>query len=137
MVWPLAPLDGFTRYLRVDRGLSTLTVEAYVSDVGRFLARCEGSDLRELTAAEVSTALLGELDHRSPATVRRYGVSLRSFLRYYHLSGLIDADLSASALPVSGRRRSLLPKGLTEPQTTMLLHSCDRRRAAGGGAITR
>ena len=73
VVWPLAPLDGFTRYLRVDRGLSTLTVEAYVSDVGRFLARWEGSDLRELTAAEVSTALLGELDHRSPATVRRYG----------------------------------------------------------------
>ena len=29
VVWPLAPLDGFTRYLRVDRGLSTLTVEAY------------------------------------------------------------------------------------------------------------
>ena len=129
--WSLALLDGFTRYLREDRGLSALTVDAYVSDVCRFLARCEGSDLRDLTAAEVSTAVLGEVADRSPATVRRYAVSLRSFLRYCYLSGLIDADLSASALPVSGRRRSLLPKGLTQSQTTMLLRSCDRRRAAG------
>ena len=42
---PSAPLDGFIRYLREDRGLSTLTVEAYLSDVGRFLSRWEGSDL--------------------------------------------------------------------------------------------
>ena len=129
--WSLALLDGFTRYLREDRGLSALTVDAYVSDACRFLTRRKGSDLRDLTAAEVSTAVLGEVADRSPATVRRYAVSLRSFLRYCHVSGLIDADLSASALPVSGRRRSLLPKGLTESQTTMLLHSCDRRRAAG------
>ena len=91
--WSLALLDGFTRYLREDRGLSALTVDAYVSDVRRFLARCEGSDLRDLTAAEVSTAVLGEVADRSPATVRRYAVSLRSFLRYCYLSGLIDADL--------------------------------------------
>lgn len=131
VVWPVALVDGFTRYLRDDRGLSTLTVDAYVSDVGRFLTRWGGSDLGELTAAEVSSAVLGELEDWSPATVRRYGVSLRSFLRYCHLSGLVDADLSAAALPVSGRRRSLLPRGLTAAQTTLLLHSCDRRRAAG------
>lgn len=95
----LAPLDGFTRYLREDRGLSALTVDAYVSDVGRFLARWDRSDLRVLTAVEVTTALLGELDHKSPATVRRFGVSLRSFLRYCHLSGLVDAAcFGASAL---------------------------------------
>jgi integrase/recombinase XerD len=47
------------------------------------------------------------------------------------MSGLIDADLSESALPVSGRRRSLLPKGLTAAQATMLLRSCDRRRVVG------
>ena len=64
--WSLALLDGFTRYLREDRGLSALTVEAYVSDACRFLAGREGSDLRDLTAAEVSTAVLGEVADRSP-----------------------------------------------------------------------
>ena len=136
VVWPLAPLDGFTRYLRVDRGLSTLTVAAYVSDVGRFLARWEGSDLRELTAAEVSTALLGELDHRSPATVRRYGVSLRSFLRYCQLSGLIDADLSASALPVSGDGvRCCLRGSLSRRRRCCCIPATGAVRL--GGAITR
>ena len=40
-----ALLDGFTRYLRAERGVSALTVDAYLSDVRRFLARRGGSDL--------------------------------------------------------------------------------------------
>jgi hypothetical protein len=39
----------------------------------------------------------------SPASVRRYAVGLRSFLRYIQLAGLIETDLSASVLPVSGQ----------------------------------
>jgi integrase/recombinase XerD len=126
-----ALLDGFTRYLRAERGVSALTVDAYLSDVRRFLARCGGSDLGELTAAEVSKAVLGEVASRSPASVRRYGCALRSFLRYCYLAGLIEHDLSAAALPVSGRRRSLLPQGIGPAQAKALLGACDRRRATG------
>jgi site-specific recombinase XerC len=67
----------------------------------------------------------------SPGSVRRYGCSLRSFLRYCYLVGLVDRDLPAAALPVSGRRRSLLPKGITATQAKALLRACDRRRASG------
>src|SRR6266699_1974528 len=104
-------LAGFVGYLRGERGVAALTVDACVSDVRRFLAHRGGSDLGDLTAAEVSKAVLGEVAGRSPASVRRYGCALRSFLRYCHLAGLIESDLSAAALPVSGRRRSLLPQG--------------------------
>jgi integrase len=52
-------------------------------------------------------------------------------LRYCHLAGLIESDLSAAALPVSGRRRSLLPQGISDEQARALLRACDRRRAAG------
>jgi integrase/recombinase XerD len=132
---PVSPrealLDRFGGFLREERGLSVLTVQAYVCDVRRFLDRCGCSDLRDLSASHVSSAVLAEIAGRSPATVRRYGVSLRSFLRYCHLSGLIGSDLSESALPVSGRRRSLLPKGLSDSQMTSLLSCCDRRRASG------
>jgi len=122
---------GFVSYLRRERGVAAVTVDAYVSDVRRFLAHRGGSGLGDLTAAEVSQAVLGGVAGRSPASVRRYGCALRSFLRYCHLAGLIENDLSAAALPVSGRRRSLLPQGISGEQARALLRACDRRRATG------
>jgi integrase/recombinase XerD len=124
-------LDGFVCYLRRERGVTVLTVDAYVSDVRRFLAHRGGNDLGELTAADVSKAVLSQVAGRSPASVRRYGCALRSFLRYCYLAGLLEHDLSAAALPVSGRRRSLLPQGITPTQAKALLGACDRRRAVG------
>lgn len=124
-------LDGFIGYLRSERGVSELTVEVYVAEVRRFLTGLGASELRGLTATDVSRAVLGEVGLRSPATVRRYGCALRSFLRYCYLSGLVDLDLSAAVLPVSGRRRSLLPQGITPTQAKALLGACDRRRASG------
>jgi len=113
-----ALLDGYTRYLRAERGVSAVTVDAYLSDVGRFLARRGGSDL-------------GEVASRSPASVRQSGCTLRSFLRYCYLAGLVGHDLSAAAPPVSGRRRSLLRQGIGPAQAKALLGACDRRRATG------
>jgi len=123
--------DGFAGYLRSERGVTELTVGVYVADICRFLVGRGGGDLSELTAAEVSKAVLGQVTRWSPASVRRYGCSLRSFLRYCYLVGLVDRDLSAAALPVSGRRRSLLPEGITPTQAKALLRACDRRRASG------
>jgi site-specific recombinase XerD len=126
-----ALLAGFVDYLGEQRCVSPLTIEAYMSDARRFLERRGRGCLRELTASDVSSAVLDELDGRAAATVRRFACSLRAFLRYARLAGLIDGDLSAAVLPVAGRRTSLLPLGLTEAQTRALLHSCDRRRAVG------
>lgn len=124
-------LDGFAGYLRSERGVTELTVDVYVGGIRRFLVDRGGGDLSELTAADVPEAVLGQVTRWSPASVRRYGCSLRSFLRYCYLVGLVDRDLSAAALPVSGRRRSLLPKGITPTPAEALLRACDRRRASG------
>lgn len=124
-------VDGFVDFLREERGLAPRSIEAYRSDVLRFLQRSERDDLRGLTPVEVNRAVLREVLDHSPNSVRRFGVALRSFLRYAYVAGLIDIDLSASALPVSGRRRSLLPKGLTASEAARLLRSCDRRRPVG------
>lgn len=127
-----ALLTGFSDYLREQRCVSRLTVEAYAADVRRFLAHRGRQGLRGLTVADVTRAILIEADgRRAPATVRRYACSLRSFLRYGFLVGLIGSDLSAAAMPVAGRQLSLLPQGLTQAQARALLHSCDRRRAVG------
>jgi integrase/recombinase XerD len=122
---------GFIDFLREERGLSSLSVEAYRSDVLRFLQRSERDDMRDLTTAEVSRAVLRETFDHSPASVRRFGVALRSLLQYCYVAGIVDTDLSPSALPVSGRRRSLLPKGLTPNEVDRLLRACDRRRDNG------
>lgn len=122
---------GYVAYLQEERGLSPKSIEAYQCDVHRFLQRCKRDDVRGLTTAEVSRAVLRETFDHSPASVRRFGVALRSFLRYCYVAGIAETDLSASALPVSGRRRSLLPNGLTPEEVARLLRACDRRRDAG------
>ncbi len=66
-------VDGFVDYLRGQRGVSARTVEAYVSDVRRFLARRGWRGVDELSAAEVSAAVLGEMESRSPASVLAMG----------------------------------------------------------------
>jgi site-specific recombinase XerD len=124
-------LDGFVGYLREERGVAAATIAVYVSDVRRFLERRGHSDIRDVTAAELWKAVLAEVAGWSPATVRRYAASLRAFFRCCQLTGLIETDLSAAVLPVSGRRRSLLPQGISPAQARALLRSCDRRRAAG------
>jgi site-specific recombinase XerD len=128
---------GYVDFLREVRGLSSLSVEAYRSDVRRFLQHSNRDDVRGLTSAEVSRAVLRETFDHSPASVRRFGVALRSFLRYWYVAGIADTDLSASALPVSGRRRSLLPSGLTPREVDLLLRACDRRRDSGRRTIRR
>jgi integrase/recombinase XerD len=124
-------LDGFAGYLRRERGVSMFTVDLYVGDVRRFLGGCGNTNLSELAAADVSGAVLGQVGAWSPASVRRFGCALRSFLRYCFLTGLVERDLSGAALPVSGRRRSLLPQGITPAQEKALLRVCDRRRSTG------
>jgi len=51
-------LAGFVDYLREQRGVSSLTVDAYVSDARRFVEHRENGRLRELTASEVPRAVL-------------------------------------------------------------------------------
>ena len=47
------------------------------------------------------------------------------------MTGLNQTDLPAAVLPVSGRRRSLLPQGISPAQERALLRACDRRRGTG------
>jgi hypothetical protein len=103
-----------------------------VTDVRRFVAgRGDASSLRELTAAKVSHAVLGEVDGRSLATVRRYGCALRAFLRYGHVAGLIETDLRPRSCRWPGGNDHYYRRDSPRPQTRALLRGCDRRRAVG------
>jgi len=125
-------LAGFERYLRTERGLAASTTTAYVTRAARFLAGYAADGrLKAVTAADVSRAVLDEVAARSVGAGQYFVAALRAFLRFAHVEGLIDADLSAAALAVTGRRTSLLPNGISPNQAEALLYACDRNAPVG------
>ena len=104
-------LDGFAGCLRGERGVTGLTAGVCVGDMRRFPVGRGGGDLSELTAAEVSKAVLGQVTRWPPAWVRRSGCSLRSFLRYCYLVGLVDRDLAGVGLAGVGAAAVAVAEG--------------------------
>jgi integrase/recombinase XerD len=125
-------LAGYGRFMREERGLAASTTAAYVLRARRFVAGYgHGADLGGARTGDVTRAVLREADTVSAGSAQFFVVALRSFLRYCYLTGLIGADLSAASLPVTGRRRSVLPRGISAADARALLRSCDRRTAVG------
>lgn len=123
-------LAAFEQYLRCERALAAGTAGAYVARARRFLARLGGS-LDVLAAADVTAAVLAEAEMVSAGSAQYFVAALRAFLRFCYLDGHTAADLAWAAQAVTGRRRSALPKGISQADARALLASCDRRRADG------
>lgn len=125
-------LDAYARFLLGERGLAASTTKAYVLRARRFLdGHGHGADLRAVDTAVVTSAVLGEADRVSAGSAQFFVVALRSFLGYCHLTGAVETDLSAASLPVTGRRRSVLPHCISTADARSLLKACDRRTTTG------
>jgi integrase/recombinase XerD len=124
-------LARFERFLLAERGLAAGTVRGYVAHTGRFLDGLGKVDLGDVTAGDVVAAVLRESALVSVSATQNFVAGLRSFLRFCVIEGLVSTDLSQAALPVTGRRRSSLPRGITGSDAKALLASCDRRSAIG------
>jgi integrase len=125
-------LAGFGRYLAAERGLASGTVGGYVSHARRFLAGLPaGTGLAGVCAEDVTAAVLRQSAAVSVSATQFFVAGLRSFLRFCFVEGQLPVDLSQAALPVTGRRRSPLPRGITKATARALLGGCDRRLALG------
>jgi integrase len=125
-------ITEFAEYLRFERGLAPMTVGAYSSRAARFLARyAPDGDPAVITPGDVSAAVVAEASGKSASAGQYFACSLRAFLRYCHVRGLVGADVSAAALGVTGRRTTMLPRGLEPGQVEALLASCDRDEPVG------
>jgi integrase len=108
------------------------TVTSYAAAAARFVAEYTvDGQVGTLTAADVVRAVQDECGRVSVGTAQYFVTALRSFLRFCRMQGLIDAELSIAALPVTGHRPSQLPKQISSAEAAALLRSCDRRRAIG------
>lgn len=136
---PVPPQDAasvliaeFAEYLRCERGLAPMTVGAYSSRAARFLARyAPDGDPAVIAPGDVTSAVLADASGLSAGAGQHLACALRAFLRYCHVRGLVTADVSAAALSVTGRRTTMLPRGLDPGTITALLAACDRDEPAG------
>ncbi len=123
-------LLSFERYLLAERGLAAGTVTGYLAHAGHFLDGLPAGGLAQISAAEVSQAVLRVSASAAAATTQNFISGLRAFLGFLFLQGVAEADLSQAALSVQRRQRSL-PRGLASSDVQAILDSCDRRSALG------
>lgn len=124
-------LVAFDRYLLGERALGAGTARGYVDHARRFLEELPLAELATVTAREVVESVLRESVAVSVSATQNYVAGLRAFLRFSFATGRMPVDLSAAALPVTGRRRSPLPRGISKADARALLGSCDRRSSLG------
>ena len=124
-------LVGFDGYLLGERALAVGTARGYVDHARRFLDELPVADLATVTARDVVDSVLRKSVAVSVSATQNYVAGLRAFLRFSFVTGRMPVDLSQAALPVTGRRRSPLPLGISKADARGLLRSCDRRSSLG------
>ena len=135
---PDRALASFAVYLRVEKGLAPLTVSSYGGDLklwaeflrerGKDVFSAQRDDLKELLQH-----LLGHgMDSRS---IARKLSALRGFYRYLLLDKLIAHDPTLDI--DSPKQWKVLPKALSEEETTALVESPGRSDSAATAARTR
>lgn len=119
-------LERFTEYLVLERGLAPRTIEAYRSDIGRYLAFARETD-RDPGERGTVRAWLEHLHRRglSPATQSRRLTALRGFCRFLVAEGVAETDPTEAIEPPRRRRR--LPD-------TLSVEEVDRVIEAVGGS---
>lgn len=117
-----ACLNGFLDYLKIEKGLATLTVSAYATDLGQFSGFLE-TRRRALTTARrkdvrdfIQQLFANNVDGRSVG--RKLSV-LRHFYRYLLLDKLIEHDPTLNI--ESPRQWKVLPKSLARDEMEALL----------------
>ena len=125
-------LAGFEEYLLGERRLASSTVAASMARARRFVVGyVPAGGVSELSAADVTRALLDEGVTRKPVSVKAYGYTLRALLRFFFITGITGHDLSAATLVVRSRQPSRLPVGASPGEVAELLAACDRDAGIG------
>lgn len=113
-------LERFTEYLVLERGLAPRTIEAYRSDIERYLAfaAAEGRPAGDRGTVRAWLERLHAQGLR-PSTQSRRLTSLRGYHRFLVAEGLAGTDPTEAVEPPRRRRR--LPETLTVDEVARVL----------------
>jgi len=124
--------QGFVNYLRVDKGLSLNTIQAYRRDVrqfARFITE-RGVEVKDICRSDVVDYLC-MLYHRrmDSRSVARQLSTLRHFFRFCLMEGYIDGDPVATI--ESPKMRRSLPNFLSVEEVERVLRQPDTSTVTG------
>lgn len=132
---PLAVLEHeYEKYLRMERGLTTATVENYRPVIHHFLVHKYGDGplhFEDLSASDISTYVLARTHSQSARRAQLMVTALRSFFRFLLRSAKIQVDLAACVPTVANWQLASIPKYLSAEETRCLLEACDRNTSTG------
>jgi len=115
-------LQDFLAYLKVEKGLSAATIDAYGSDITGFIEFLSSIPL-EFDAVETRTIvdLLWQLKEsgQKSSSIARHLVSIRQFYRFLLLEKRVSKD--PVAFIENPRRERKLPIFLTRPEVELLI----------------
>ncbi|HEX6055863.1 MAG TPA: tyrosine-type recombinase/integrase [Intrasporangium sp.] len=119
----------------VKRSVTVPVADAYLRWVRPFVQQFprgqQGLVFGELGAAQVSRFLTRHLPGLSRKNAQMTATSIRSFLRFLHVEGLVEVDLALAVPPFAFRRHSGLPEPLTPQQVQALVGACDPSSPVG------
>lgn len=127
-------ISAYERFLLDERNLVPSSITQLRIFARRFLTETFGSGplkFARLRAPEVTAFIQQHAYDHGPFYARHLVRAIRSFLRYLHYKGLVDADLSLAVPKVARWRLSNLPKHLAAAQVRQVLRHCDRKTALG------
>ncbi len=120
-------LGKYKQYLRLEKGLSTNTTEAYTDDVKKLLNYLEGENIHYVDATlndlETFSASLHDLEI-CPRSQARILSGIRSFYRFLIMDGYLEAD--PTELLESPQQGFHLPEVLSIEEIDTLIGSIDR-----------
>ena len=127
-------LHDFARYLAVERGLSSATLDNYLPCARCFLSELFGDGplgMSKLGSAEVSQFVVRQARTVSRSRAQLMVKVLRALFHFLRLRGDLATDLAAAVPGVATWRLSGLPKSLLPDEVDRVLKSCDQSHPVG------
>ncbi|MBQ9284945.1 MAG: tyrosine recombinase XerD [Bacteroidaceae bacterium] len=122
----------YRQYLRLERGFSDNTLEAYTKDLDKLLSflEAEGTDYRNTTTGQLQTFVATLMDVGiTTRSIARILAGVRSFFKFLYLESEIAAD--PCDMLESPARGSRLPDVLTIEEIDSIIAAIDMTKAEG------
>lgn len=123
-------MNQYADFLGNERGLAERSIQCYLPFVSKFLNFLEGENpkvlLEGLDAHIVRGFLLSHSDGRSCEYVRLLAITLRSFLRYLNVLGIVPTNLTGAIPSFRKWSQANVPRKLTRDEVTRVLNAPDR-----------